>query len=93
MRSSVVKKSLDATWDFATVFYRKKLNRPIVVQVWDSNVVVDTFLGQVSIEAPPGSGRKAVVLELRARKGAKSDERLAGQLTVEFQSEDDLQSI
>ena len=90
--SSVVKNCSDASWDLATVFYRKNMKQPIIVQVWSCKLVDNTFLGQVSLEAPSGGGRRTVVLELRGR-GKKKNERMPGKLTIEFQSEDDLKRL
>jgi len=88
-RSQLVKNSEDPVWNFAVVFYRKSINQPIIVEVWNSSVVVDTLLGQVTVEAKSTDSRKTMVSELSNRNG----ERMPGRITLEYQTEEDLDGI
>ena len=45
-----VKDSLHPDWEFAVLCYRRRPERPVVVQVWSSGVLSDRFLGQAVLE-------------------------------------------
>ena len=50
---------------------------------------MDTLLGQVTVEAKSTDSRKTMVSELSNRSG----ERMAGRMTLEYQTEEDLDGI
>jgi hypothetical protein len=50
------------------VFHRFKLDKPIVIEIWDANYLKDAFLGRVSIAAPVDNVETDVDLPLAARK-------------------------
>jgi len=49
VKSSVVENSLNPEFNFSAIFYRKDPDKDILVQVWDHNMLMDSFLGQVTI--------------------------------------------
>ncbi|XP_066515238.1 calpain-5-like isoform X2 [Hoplias malabaricus] len=50
-QSQVQKDTLDPLFDIRAIFYRKKLNKPVTIQVWNSNPIKDQFMGQVVLPA------------------------------------------
>ena len=59
MRSEVVKDTLSPMWKSASaIFYRSDPSKPIKVQIWNSNLVIDSFMGQGLIMAQPSTARE-----------------------------------
>lgn len=58
VKSTIHKDTLEPEFATSAVFYRKKLRKPITVEVWNSNAVKDEFMGQVvlsgSVDDPSG---------------------------------------
>ena len=86
----------DPMWETATaIFYRSDPAKPIKVQIWNSNLVVDSFMGQglvmaqASGSAEPKSALVTERVDLYGRKKKKA-ETMPGRVTVEIESFDDL---
>jgi len=47
--SEVIDNSINPSFNFSAIFYRKTPSKDIIVEVWDKNTLLDTFLGQVTI--------------------------------------------
>nr|XP_032622890.1 calpain-6 [Chelonoidis abingdonii] len=92
VRSAVQQDTVSAIFDTQALFYRKNIKRPIIVQVWNSNVLCDQFLGQVLLAAHPGDPREPQTLQLRGKGGREADE-MPGNLTVKVVSSDDLMEL
>ncbi|CAM5140641.1 unnamed protein product [Eretmochelys imbricata] len=90
--SAVQKDTVSAIFDTQALFYRKKIERPIIVQVWNSNVLCDQFLGQVLLAALPGDPREPQTLQLRG-KGSREADEMPGHITVKVVSSDDLMEL
>lgn len=94
MKSEVVEDSESPMWTSATaIFYRSDPSKPIKVQVWNSNLVVDSFMGQGMVMAPPAASAdsKTVTerIDLFGRRKKKA-EAMPGKITVEIESFEDL---
>ncbi len=106
VKSEVVEDNQSPVWETASaIFYRSDPAKAIKVQIWNSNLVVDSFMGQGLVMAQPlqgGAGKasseeskSAVVterLELFGRKSKKA-ESMPGRVTVEIESFDDLSRL
>lgn len=101
-RSEPVKNSLDPTWNFSVVFYRKKPDKPIKVQIWNSNLIVDKFMGQTVVDAkeagdpdnPFGeeAARTERVLDLYGRKSER-ESKVPGTVKLKIETYKDLTVI
>uniref|UniRef100_A0A8D0EGN8 Calpain 6 n=1 Tax=Strix occidentalis caurina TaxID=311401 RepID=A0A8D0EGN8_STROC len=89
MRSPVQHDTNNAIFDTQVIFYRKNIDSPIIVQVWNSNVLCDQFLGQAVLAASPSDPREEQTLQLRGR-GSREAEEVPGHITVKVFSSDDL---
>uniref|UniRef100_A0A8C8RDN6 Calpain 6 n=1 Tax=Pelusios castaneus TaxID=367368 RepID=A0A8C8RDN6_9SAUR len=89
VRSAVQQDTVSAIFDTQAVFYRKNIDRPIIVQVWNRNILCDQFLGQVLLAALPGDPREEQTLQLREKGGRDTDE-MPGHITIKVVSSDDL---
>jgi len=99
VRSQVVGSTLNPTWNYSAVFYRKRPHKPIQIQVWDSNLVVDSFLGQCSVDAKESSdpdnpfgedaSRTERKLDLYDR-GRRKEEKLPGTIRLSIETNRDL---
>ncbi|MEE6497073.1 hypothetical protein FKM82_002581 [Ascaphus truei] len=87
--SAVHKNATGAVFGTHAIFYRKSINEPISIQVWDSNVLCDQFLGQVLLAASPGDTREVQSLQLHGRAGQEAAE-MPGRINVKVVSSDDL---
>uniref|UniRef100_A0A8C9ZKT9 Calpain 5 n=1 Tax=Sander lucioperca TaxID=283035 RepID=A0A8C9ZKT9_SANLU len=85
VRSPVHKNTRSPDFDTKGLFYRKKANQPISIEVrvcvclYNHNVLMDSFLGQVTLPAQQGDFQQT--LHLRD-KGDRRDNDLPGTITV-----------
>ncbi len=97
VRSEVVKNSNSPTWNASAVFYRKNPNKPIKVQVWNNNMVVDSFMGQTIMMAKSGTpatdGRPTLYTEHLYGRRSKKTEMMKGTVAVEIESHEDLEAL
>ncbi|CAB1348887.1 unnamed protein product [Coregonus sp. 'balchen'] len=89
--SPVFKDTRSPTFDTKALFYRKKTNQPILIEVYNNNVLMDSFLGQVSLTSEPGDPQQ-VTVHLRD-KGNHQDNDLPGTLTVSMVTSNILTNI
>uniref|UniRef100_A0A674DH89 Calpain 5 n=1 Tax=Salmo trutta TaxID=8032 RepID=A0A674DH89_SALTR len=89
--SPVYKNTRSPTFDTKALFYRKKTNQPILIEVYNNNVLMDSFLGQVSLTSDPGDPQQ-VTVHLRD-KGNHQDNDLPGTLTVSMVTSNILTNI
>lgn len=101
-KSGIVKSCLDPKWDFSVLFYRKKPEKPIKIQVWNSNLMVDQFMGQCVVDAKERSdpdnpfGDEAARVERTLdlyNKGSKKDDKMAGSIKILIETHKDLTAI
>ncbi|XP_078786968.1 calpain-5 isoform X3 [Oryzias latipes] len=81
VRSPVQKDTRCPNFDFKGLFYRKKPKEGIHIEVYNRNMIVDTFLGQVILFSDPNERQEQHTLHLRD-KGNRQDNNLPGTLTV-----------
>ncbi|KAM9317872.1 calpain-5-like [Pholidichthys leucotaenia] len=90
VRSMVRKNTCSPVFDTKGVFYRKKKDQPISVQIYNHNVLSDSFLGQVTLSADQGNVRKTLHLKT---KGERYDNDLPSTITVAIVTSSVLTSI
>lgn len=79
VRSPVCKNTRSPNFDAKGLFYRKKANQPIRIEIYNHNVLMDSFMGQVTLQTEQSDFQKT--LHLRD-KGNRSDNDLPGTVTV-----------
>ncbi|XP_075291847.1 calpain-6 isoform X2 [Opisthocomus hoazin] len=89
VRSPVQHDTTSAIFDTQVIFYRKNIDSPIIIQVWNSNILCDQFLGQAVLAASPSDPREQQTLQLRGR-GSREAAEVPGHITVKVFSSDDL---
>ncbi|XP_019395947.1 PREDICTED: calpain-6 [Crocodylus porosus] len=92
VRCAVQQDTVNAIFDMQAVFYRKNIDCPITVQVWNSNILCDQFLGQVLLAASPSDPREQQTLQLQGKGGGEADE-MPGHITVKVVSSDDFMEL
>ncbi|KAM8903443.1 calpain-5a isoform 1-T1 [Spinachia spinachia] len=90
VRSPVHKNTRSPNFDTKGLFYRKKANQPIRIEIYNHNALMDSFLGQVTL--PTEQGEFQQTLHLRD-KGDRRDNDLPGTLTVAIVTSPVLTSI
>uniref|UniRef100_A0AAV2IZG1 C2 domain-containing protein n=1 Tax=Knipowitschia caucasica TaxID=637954 RepID=A0AAV2IZG1_KNICA len=81
VRSPVQKDTRCPNFDIKGVFYRKKPKEAIHIEIYNRNMLVDTFLGQVVVFGDPSDRQEQHSLHLRDR-GTRQESDLPGTLTV-----------
>ncbi|KAM4567199.1 calpain-5-like [Odontesthes bonariensis] len=79
VRSGVHKDTRSPVFDTKGLFYRKKANRPIAIEIYNHNILVDSFLGQVTLPAEQGQIQKTLHLK---NKSDQQDNDLPGTITL-----------
>ncbi|KAM4663042.1 calpain-6 [Discoglossus pictus] len=90
--SAVYKNTTSAVLDTLAIFYRKNINEPIAIQVWDSNIICDQFLGQVLLASSPSDSTDMQSLQLHGKVGREAEE-MPGRISVKVVSSDDLAEL
>lgn len=101
-KSAHVADSLSPRWDYSVLFYRCKPDKPIKIQIWNHNVLKDTFMGQCVVDAkesgdpdnPFGeeAARNVRTLELFEKK-KENAERVPGTVKVTIETFKDLEAV
>ncbi|XP_062861179.1 calpain-5a [Trichomycterus rosablanca] len=81
VRSPVHNNTLSPEFDVKALFYRKKPKEPIYIQVYNKNVLKDSFLGQVTLNGDVSDLQQDHTLHLRG-KGNRQNSDLPGMLSV-----------
>ncbi|XP_030249769.1 calpain-5a [Sparus aurata] len=79
VRSPVYENTRSPAFNTKGLFYRKKANQPISIEIYNHNVLKDSFMGQVTL--PGEQGEYQQTLHLRD-KGDRRDNDLPGTITV-----------
>lgn len=90
VRSTIHKDSINPDFDTKAVFYRKKPSDPVYIQVWNNNVLNDSFMGQVTLPAGPGDHEQT--LHLRD-KGSREANELPGIIKLKIVTSNVLTNI
>ncbi|XP_030622055.1 calpain-5a [Chanos chanos] len=81
VRSPVHKDTRDPEFDIKGLFYRKKPKERIHIEIYNKNVLMDSFLGQVTLNGDPNDLQEQHTLQLRD-KGSRQSNDLPGTLVV-----------
>ncbi|XP_063026416.1 calpain-6 [Melospiza melodia melodia] len=88
-RSAVQHDTTSPVFNTQVIFYRKDIDSPVTIQVWNSSLLRDQLLGQAVLAASPGEPRQQQRLKLRGRGGGEAAE-VPGHISVTVLSSDDL---
>ncbi|XP_038050798.1 calpain-5-like [Patiria miniata] len=91
-RSPVIKNTLNPEFNFSALIYRKKPQNPIIVEIWNSNVVKDQFMGAAVFMAPVENAPKQYTSPLHGR-GRNTDETRSGSVSVVVHTTNDLEAF
>ncbi|XP_064603652.1 calpain-5-like [Liolophura sinensis] len=89
LKSTPDKHTQNPEWNFKCIFYRKKPELPISVEIWNHNAVVDDFIGEACVDDHGTEDGVEKTYKLFGRKKEK-DVQQDGQLFVEVKSSHDL---
>ena len=79
-------------WNFQVLFYRRNpKNMPIKITIWNSNMTLDSFIGQVIIDDTTTDSKE--LLEELHGKGKQSDELVSGHLKIVIENFKNLEEI
>lgn len=94
VRIPTVKDTRNPVWNSAgALFYvRRPKETHLVVQIWDSNVFCDSFLGQAKMRIDINN-RTVVLSHQLMGRGRKHDEKMPGAVTLEIACYHDLMAV
>ncbi|XP_029107050.1 calpain-5-like isoform X3 [Scleropages formosus] len=92
VRSPVHKDTRCPDFDVKGLFYRKKPKDGIHIEIFSKNVIVDSFLGQMTLTSDPSGRQEHHTVHLRDR-GSRQGNDLPGTLTVRLITCNELTSI
>ncbi|XP_040439706.1 calpain-5 [Falco naumanni] len=92
VRSPVKKNTVSPEFDVKGLFYRKKPGQPIIVQIWNHNLISDEFLGQVVLTGDPSDRQSVHTLHLQDRGNRRSND-LSGTIAVMLLSSNILTNV
>ncbi|KAF7699253.1 calpain-5a [Silurus meridionalis] len=81
VRSPVHKDTLNPEFDVKGLFYRKNPKEKILIQIYNRNVLSDSFLGQVAVNTDASDMQKDHVLHLQG-KGSRQNSNVPGVISV-----------
>eukprot|EP00057_Strongylocentrotus_purpuratus_P035033 XP_797488.3 PREDICTED: calpain-5 [Strongylocentrotus purpuratus] len=90
--SRVQKDTLNPEWNYNSIFYRRKPGTPIIVEVWNHNVVKDSFMGQ-AIFLAGNKGQPEHNVAVLKKRGRDSEDAAGGQVSVVITTTDDLKAL
>ncbi|KAG8144385.1 hypothetical protein E2320_012905, partial [Naja naja] len=88
--SALKKNTGTAVFNTQAVFYKRKVDSPIIVQVWH-NAFIDQFLGEVRLSGSPSDSRDLQKYQLHGR--GQQEAEVPGQITIKILSSDDLMEL
>uniref|UniRef100_A0A8C2HIV0 Calpain 5a n=1 Tax=Cyprinus carpio TaxID=7962 RepID=A0A8C2HIV0_CYPCA len=92
VRSLVHKNTQSPDFDVKAVFYRKKPKEPIRIQVYNKNILKDSFMGQATLSGDLSDLQQLHTLHLRD-KGNRQSSELPGLVSVSLTTSDVLTNI
>ncbi|KAM6416939.1 calpain-5 isoform 1-T1 [Pluvialis apricaria] len=92
VRSPVKKNTVSPEFDVKGLFYRKKPGQPIIVQIWNHNLISDEFLGQVVLTGDPSDRQSVHTLHLQDKGNRRSND-LSGTIAVRLLSSNILTNV
>ncbi|XP_041880152.1 calpain-5 [Corvus kubaryi] len=92
VRSPVKKNTVSPEFDVKGLFYRKKPGQPIIVQIWNHNLISDEFLGQVVLTGDPSDRQSVHTLHLQDKGNRRSND-LPGTIAVMLLSSNILTNV
>ncbi|XP_038145881.1 calpain-5-like [Cyprinodon tularosa] len=90
VRSPVFENTCSPNFNTKGLFYRKKANRPVSIEIYNRNVLKDGFLGQVTLPAEEGKIQQTFHLK---DKGDRNENDLPGTITLVLETSSVLTSI
>ncbi|MEQ2303685.1 hypothetical protein AMECASPLE_019514 [Ameca splendens] len=90
--STIKKNTLNPDFEISAVFYRKKLSKPIKVQVWSTNLEEDNFLGQVVLPGLPTDISDPQQLQLK-KNGLNMAGNMVGNISLRIVTANQLTAI
>lgn len=96
VRSPVCRETLDPVWNTTAIFYRKDVASPIKIQVWNSNIMMDSYMAKAHVEAPLMQDKQFIELELtghQRRQSLTGEQMKLGTVCIELFTTDDMLSV
>ncbi|KAM4726367.1 calpain-5-like isoform 1-T2 [Anableps anableps] len=92
VKSTVKKDTLEPVFETSAIFYRKKITKPLTVQVWNNNLGRDEFLGQVMLSGLPTDTTDPQQLQLK-KKDSKMADDMPGNISLRIVTANQLTAL
>ncbi|GCB70733.1 hypothetical protein scyTo_0001357 [Scyliorhinus torazame] len=73
IRTAIFKNTRNPQFDTKVIFYRRNPKRPITIQLWNSNTLCDTLIGEVTIEESQHNPIRERLLQLQTKDRQESE--------------------
>ncbi|KAK0048922.1 calpain-5 [Biomphalaria pfeifferi] len=88
------KSTINPEWDMSALFYRSSpLKKPLVIQIWNNNLLRDEFMGQHEFKSVDELREQTVVLSLFGNKKNETTVEKPGKLTITITQLKDLMAV
>ena len=81
-RTKTVKDNLNPGFDEEFIFYRRYPSEPITIQVWNYNLIKDSYMGKATFPCPITNDKKTYTADLFGRWREKGQQK-PGKVTIE----------
>ncbi|XP_061192962.1 calpain-5-like [Saccostrea echinata] len=82
VRTRTVDDTINPEWNESAIFYRRNMRKPIKIQIWNSNVIRDSYLGKHVFTSTADFNDNIQSLELVGR--GKNGEKKPGKLVIKI---------
>ncbi|XP_060688066.1 calpain-5-like [Hemiscyllium ocellatum] len=71
--TAIFEDTLNPQFDTNAIFYRRNPKLPIIIQIWNSNKICDTLIGEVTLEESQDNSSRQQILQLQTKDRQESE--------------------
>ncbi|XP_041052396.1 calpain-5-like [Carcharodon carcharias] len=91
IRTAVFEDTLNPQFDTQVIFYRRNPKLPIIIQIWNSNKLCDTLIGEVTVEESQDNPRSQQILQLQTKD--RQENEMPSSITITVISSNNLGAL
>ncbi|XP_072451473.1 calpain-5-like isoform X2 [Chiloscyllium punctatum] len=86
--TAIFEDTLNPQFDTNAIFYRRNPKLPIIIQIWNSNKICDTLIGEVTLEESQDNSSRQQILQLQTKDRQESE--MSSYITITVTSSNNL---
>uniref|UniRef100_UPI00398F55A0 calpain-5-like n=1 Tax=Pristiophorus japonicus TaxID=55135 RepID=UPI00398F55A0 len=91
IRTAIFEDTLNPQFDSSVIFYRRNRKLPIVIQIWNSNILCDKLMGEVTLEESQDDPSSQQTLQLQTKDRREGE--TPGSITITVTSSNNLAAL